>query len=243
MDSYCYTMAKTKQTAHKNLTLGLSSRQVETSTSSSSEEEEEAPRARKEARPKTKKRAADSSVPGQEAPPPAAKKPKQAARRNKDETGTLSTSKQKVTMAPKKKTAKGAKKGSATASADKVPKERKGHYVCPVYTGDEEPLQDIPLLRERRRKVMIEYSTNEEVSESILDEAVRQGGYMTIDMRHIKRIKKSIELTPPMTPRAATYPEMFITWYKDHGMMRGMKSATRIQSYQLPDTLCRGGGV
>ena len=67
----------------------------------------------------------------------------------------------------------------------------------------------------------MEYSTDEEVSETLLDKSILKGDYAGIDTQKIKRVKREVRITLP------TYPESFIAWYKDHGMTAGMKAALR----------------
>ena len=71
----------------------------------------------------------------------------------------------------------------------------------------------------------MEYSTDEEVSEALLDESILKGDYAGIDPRKIKRVKREVRITLPSSPMVPTYPESFIAWYKDHGMTAGMKAA------------------
>ena len=75
--------------------------------------------------------------------------------------------------------------------------------------------------------MLVEYSTDEEVSEALLDESILQGDYAGIDTRKIKRVKREVRITLPSNPMVPTYPESFIAWYKDHGMTAGMKAALR----------------
>ena len=73
----------------------------------------------------------------------------------------------------------------------------------------------------------MEYSTDEEVSETLLDESILKGDYAGIDTQKIKRVKREVRITLPSSPMVPTYPESFIAWYKDHGMTVGMKAALR----------------
>ena len=75
--------------------------------------------------------------------------------------------------------------------------------------------------------MLVEYSTDDEVSETLLDESLLQGEYAGIDARKIKRVKKEVRITLPTNPMMTSYPESFIAWYKDHGMTAGMRAALR----------------
>ena len=212
-------MARTKQTARKQPTPGLATRQVEVSTSDEGEEE---PVARKKPKSKAKKRKADVSG---EAPEAADSPPKKKSKQSKKkrEVATPGTSKQKKEPAAKKE--KGTKKKDSGPDAkNKAKKER---YICPRYRGDEEPPVSIPTEQERKRKVLVEYSTDEEVSETLLDESILKGDYAGIDTQKIRRVKREVRITLPSSPMVPTYPESFIAWYKDHGMTVGMKAALR----------------
>ena len=213
-------MARTKQTACKQPTPRLSTRQVEVSTSE--EEDEEGPVAKKKPKSKAKKREANSSVtdPDVAAPPP--KKPKKPSRKSKEEAATPGTLMQKKAPAAKKETEKGTKRKASPQDAGKKSKAKKERYICPVYWGDEEPPTDA---KERKRNVRIEYSTDDKVSETLLDEASAKGEYVEFDTGRIKRVKRDVNLTLPTSPKAAAYPETFVAWYKDHGMTVGMRSA------------------
>ena len=73
----------------------------------------------------------------------------------------------------------------------------------------------------------MEYSTDDEVSEALLDESILKGDYAGIDTKKIKRVKREVRITLPSSPMVPTYPESFIAWYKDHDMTAGMKAALR----------------
>ena len=214
-----YKMARTKQTARKQPTPGLSTRQVEVSTSDEGTEESVA---RKKPKLKAKKRKADISG---EAPEAAGSPPKKKSKQSKKkkEVAMPGTSKQKKEPAAKKE--KGAKKKDSVPDAKS--KAKKERYVRPRYRGDKEPPASIPTEQERKRKVLVEYSTDEEVSEALLDESILKGDYTGIDTQKIKRVKREVRITLPYSPTMPTYPESFIAWYKDHGMTGGMKAALR----------------
>ena len=74
---------------------------------------------------------------------------------------------------------------------------------------------------------MVEYSTDEEVGEALIDAAIEKGEYASIEMHKIKRIKKNVRLTLPPNPKASAYPETFVVWYQEHSMMVGMRATLR----------------
>ena len=202
---------------------GMSTHQIEVSTS---EEEEVEPVAKKKPRAKPKKREADSSGVAAEAPQSPPKK-KKAAPKKKGEPAAPSTTEPKRKSAAKKQAPKTPKGKAASSSADGDPKPKKERYVRPVYRGDTEPPETAPPPKGRKRKVVVEYSTDEEVSEALIDAAIQEGEYAPIEMHKIKRIKKNVRLTLPTDPKATGHPETFIVWYQGHGMMAGMRAALR----------------
>ena len=216
-------MAHTKQTVRKQLTPGMQTQQVEVSTS---EEEQEEPMAKKKPRSKARKREADSSGVTAEEPKSPPKK-KKVAQKKKGETATTSTTEQKGKPAAKKR-APTMPKGKATpTSAEGGQKAKKERYICPRYTDDMEPPKNVPPPQDRKRKVVVEYSTDEEVGEALIDASIKEGEYAPFDIHPIKRIKKSVKLTLPPDSKATPYPETFIVWYQEHGMTAGMRVALR----------------
>ena len=216
-------MARTKQTARKQLMPGMQTHQVEVSTS---EDEQEEPVAKKKPRSKPKKREADSSGVTAEAPksPP---KEKKAAQKKKGETATTRAIGQKGKPVEKKRAPKTPKGKAASTSAEGGPKPRKERYIRPRYTDDMEPPEGVPPPKDRKRKVVVEYSTDDEVREELIDAAIQEGEYASIDVHKIKRIKKNVRLTLPPDPKVTDYPETFIVWYQEHGMTAGMRVALR----------------
>ena len=74
---------------------------------------------------------------------------------------------------------------------------------------------------------MVEYSTDEEVGEALIDAAIKKGEYAAIETHKIKRIKKNVRLTLPPDPKATDHPETFIVWYQGHGMTAGLRATLR----------------
>ena len=212
-----------QQTARKQPTPGLARRQVEVSTS---EEEENEPEARKKPRPKAKKMEADSSVdaPGAAAPP--MKKLKKSRKKGKEEAATPSTPKLKKTPSAKKRNIKGIQEDHRITKYGKR-RVRPRRRDTSAFDTEEtrKPPTNIPSEQDRKRKVLVEYSTDDEVSEALLDESILKGDYAGIDTKKIKRVKREVQITIPSSPMVPTYPESFIAWYKDHGMTVGMKAA------------------
>ena len=116
-------------------------------------------------------------------------------------------------------------KKTSSQDTGRKSKAKRERYIRPVYRGDEEPPTEVPPVKDQKRKVLIEYSTDDKVSETLLDEAVAQGEYTRIDTKRIKRVKRDVKLTLPTNPKVSAYPETFVAWYKDHGMTAGMKVA------------------
>ena len=71
--------------------------------------------------------------------------------------------------------------------------------------------------------MILKYSSNE-VSESQLDQISPE--YPTAaDVAKIKKMRKSVKLTIPCHPTVEGLTELFITWYKDHGMTTSLRKA------------------
>ena len=71
--------------------------------------------------------------------------------------------------------------------------------------------------------MILEYSSDE-VSESQLDQISLE--YPTAaDMAKIKKTKKNVKLTIPHQPTVEGLTDLFIAWYKDHGMTTSLRKA------------------
>ena len=96
-------------------------------------------------------------------------------------------------------------------------------YNWPIFTGGEGKVTQAPEGGRIKRKVILEYSSNE-MSESQLDQISPE--YPTaVDVAKIKKMKKSMKLTIPCHPTVEGLTESFIAWYKDHGMTTSLRKA------------------
>ena len=71
--------------------------------------------------------------------------------------------------------------------------------------------------------MILEYSSDE-VSESQLDQISQEYPTAT-NVDRIKKVKKNIKLTIPRHPTIEGLTDLFIAWYKDHGMTTSLKKA------------------
>ena len=96
-------------------------------------------------------------------------------------------------------------------------------YNKPIFTGEEGKVTQAPEGGQIKCKVILEYSSNE-VSESQLDQIYQE--YPTAaNMDKIKKVKKNVKLTIPCHPTVEGLTDLFITWYKDHGMTASLRKA------------------
>ena len=101
----------------------------------------------------------------------------------------------------------------------------KSRYNWPIFTGGEGKVTQAPEGGRVRRKVILEYSSNE-VSESQLDQIFPE--YPTAaDIAKIKKMKKSVKLTIPRQPTVEGLTDSFIAWYKDHDMTMSLRKALK----------------
>ena len=99
-------------------------------------------------------------------------------------------------------------------------------YNWPVFTGDEGKVTQASEGGRIKRKVVLEYSSDE-VSESQLDQMVSPECPMAEDIAKIKRMKKSVKLTIPHHLTVEGLTESFITLYKDHRMTTSLRKALK----------------
>ena len=105
----------------------------------------------------------------------------------------------------------------------------KSRYNWPIFTGAEGKVNQAPEGERVKRKVILEYSSDE-VSESQLDQIFLE--YPTAaDMAKIKKMKKSVKLTIPCQPTVEGLTDSFITWYKDHGMTTSLRKALEVNRW------------
>ena len=96
-------------------------------------------------------------------------------------------------------------------------------YNRPIFTKGEGKVTQAPEGGQIKRKVILEYSSDE-VSESQLDQISPE--YPTAaDIAKIKKMKKSVKLTIPCHLRVGGLTKSFIAWYKDHGMTMSLRKA------------------
>ena len=99
----------------------------------------------------------------------------------------------------------------------------KSRYNRPIFTGEEGKVTQAPKGGQIKHKVILEYSSDE-VSESQLDQISPE--YLTVaDIAKIKKTKKSMKLTIPCHLTVEGLTELFIAWYKDHGMTTSLRKA------------------
>ena len=105
----------------------------------------------------------------------------------------------------------------------------KSRYNQPIFTGGEGKVTQAPKGGRIKRKVILEYSSNE-VSESQLDQISPE--YPTVaDIAKIKKMKKSMKLTIPCHLTVEGLTELFITWYKDHSMTTSLRKALKANGW------------
>ena len=74
--------------------------------------------------------------------------------------------------------------------------------------------------------MILEYFSNE-VSESQLDQLISPEYPTVEDVAKIKKMKKSMKLTIPCHLTVEGLKELFIAWYKDHGMTMSLRKALK----------------
>ena len=144
-----------------------------------------------------------------ESPP---KKKRKPAQKKKEGTSMSRTPAKKQTPAAKKrapatkkKASKGAEGKTDTRDSGEKTKPTKERYIRPQYKGDEGPPEEVPTPKDVKRKVIIEYSTDEEASEALIDQAKEKGEYGGFNMHKLKRIRKEVKLTLPLNSKVTTY--------------------------------------
>ena len=99
-------------------------------------------------------------------------------------------------------------------------------YNRPIFTGGEGKVTQAPEGGQIKRKVILEYSSNE-VSESQLDQLISPEYPTAEDVAKIKKTKKSVKLTIPHHLTVEGLTESFIAWYKDHSMTTSLRKALK----------------
>ena len=108
------------------------------------------------------------------------------------------------------------------------PEGNKSRYNWPIFTGEEGRVTLAPEGGRVKRKVILEYSSDE-MSESQLDQISLE--YPTAaDMAKIK-VRKSMKLTISCHPTVEGLTNSFITWYKDHGMTTSLRKALEVNRW------------
>ena len=103
------------------------------------------------------------------------------------------------------------------------PEGDKLRYNWPIFTREEGKVTQAPEGGRVKHKVILEYSSNE-MSESQLDQISLE--YPTAaDVAKIKKMRKSVKLTIPCHSTVEGLTDLFITWYKDHGMTTSLREA------------------
>ena len=105
----------------------------------------------------------------------------------------------------------------------------KSRYNWPIFTGEEGKVTQAPEGGRVKCKVILEYSSNE-VSESQLDQ-IYQEFPTAADVDKIKKVKKNVKLTIPHHPTVEGLTDLFITWYKDHGMTMSLRKALLVNRW------------
>ena len=112
-----------------------------------------------------------------------------------------------------------------TDAEETRPEGDKLRYNWPIFTGEEGKVTQAPEGGRVKRKVILEYSSDE-MSESQLDQISLE--YPTVaDMAKIKKMRKSVKLTIPRHPTVEGLTDLFIAWYKDHGMTTSLRKALK----------------
>ena len=97
----------------------------------------------------------------------------------------------------------------------------KSRYNWPIFTREEGKVNQAPEGGRVKCKVILEYSSDE-MSESQLDQISLE--YPTAaDVAKIKKVRKSVKLTIPRCPTVEGLTDLFIAWYKDHGMTTSLR--------------------
>ena len=110
-----------------------------------------------------------------------------------------------------------------TDAEESRPEGDKSRYNRPIFTGEEGKVTQAPEGGRVKRKVVLEYSSDE-MSESQLDQISLE--YPTVaDVAKIKKVRKSVKLTIPCHPTVEGLTDSFIAWYKDHGMTISLRKA------------------
>ena len=102
----------------------------------------------------------------------------------------------------------------------------KPRYNRPIFTGEEGKVTQAPEGGQIKRKVILEYSSDE-VSESQLDQLISPEYPTAKNIAKIKKRKKSVKLTIPRHPTVEGLNELFIAWYKDHSMTMSLRKALK----------------
>ena len=99
----------------------------------------------------------------------------------------------------------------------------KSRYNRPIFTGEEGRVTQAPEGGRVKCKVILEYSSDE-MSESQLDQ-ISPEYPNAADMAKIKKVRKRVKLTIPCHPTVEGLTDLFIKWYKDHGMTTSLRKA------------------
>ena len=105
----------------------------------------------------------------------------------------------------------------------------KSRYNWPIFTGEEGKVTQAPEGGRIKCKVILEYSFDE-MSENQLDQISLE--YPTAaDVAKIKKMRKSVKLTIPNHPTVEGLTDLFIAWYKDHGMTASLRKALEVNRW------------
>ena len=109
------------------------------------------------------------------------------------------------------------------------PEGDKSRYNWRIFTREEGRVTQAPEVGQVKCKVILEYSSNE-MSESQLDQISLE--YPTVaDVAKIKKARKSMKLTIPCHPTVEGRTDLFIAWYKDHGMTTSLRKALEVNRW------------
>ena len=103
-------------------------------------------------------------------------------------------------------------------------KGNKLRYNRSIFTGGEGKVTQAPEGGQIKRKVILEYSSNE-VSESQLDQLISPEYPTAEDVAKIKKTKKSVKLTIPHHPTVEGLTKSFIACHKDYSMTTSLRKA------------------
>ena len=99
-------------------------------------------------------------------------------------------------------------------------------YNWPIFTREEGKVTQAPKGGRIKCKVILKYSSDD-VNESQLDQLTFPEYPTAADVAKVKKTRKSVKLTIPCQLTVEGLTELFIAWYKDHGMTTSLRKALK----------------